>query len=111
MPLTLPETIAILLCIIAGTACTRFLPFILFPESKTQPKIISYLSTTIPAAMMGLLVVYCLRNTSVAAWPYGLPEFLATAITVILHLWRRNILLSIAAGTLSYMFFIQLIFT
>lgn len=110
MPLSTVETAIILLCIVAGTACTRFLAFILFPEKKEQPQIVTYLSTTIPAAMMGLLVVYCLRNTPLSTWPHGVPELLATTITVILHLWRRNVLVSIAVGTISYMLFVQWIF-
>ena len=71
---------------------------------------ISFLSLTIPAAMMGLLVVFCLKRINVLTYPYGLPELISVSLIVILHLWRRNVLLSIAAGTLMYMFLIQKIF-
>ncbi|HIT33608.1 MAG TPA: AzlD domain-containing protein [Candidatus Faecousia intestinigallinarum] len=104
------QALIILACITAGTAATRFLAFVLFPEKKRQPKVVSYLSTTIPAAMMGLLVVYCLKDTAVFTYPYGLPEGIAVAVTAGLHLWRRNVLLSITVGTVLYMILVQMVF-
>lgn len=110
MRLTNNQAIVILFCVAIGTAITRFLPFLLFPENREQPPVISYLSTTIPAAMMGLLVVYCLRNTELLTWPHGLPELIAAGVTAALHLWKRNLILSIAVGTALYMLLVQLIF-
>ncbi len=104
------QTLGILACVVAGTMLTRFLPFLLFPENKKTPKLVAYLSTTIPAAMMGLLVVYCLKGVSVTSWPHGLPEVTAIAVTAGLHLWRKNVLLSIGVGTVLYMVLVQLVF-
>lgn len=103
------QALVILLCVVLGTTATRFLPFLLFPEHKQQPPIISYLSRTIPAAMMGLLVVYCLKGTNFTSYPYGLGELTAVAATVGLHLWKRNVLLSIGVGTAVYMILVQFI--
>ncbi|MEG2328497.1 branched-chain amino acid transporter permease [Anaerorhabdus sp.] len=110
MPLTPLETLLTILAITLGTMITRFTPFILFPESKELPPIISYLGKVLPPAMMGLLVIYCLKNISPIIAPYGIPELIAIAFTSIIHLWKRNVLLSIGTGTLIYMFLIQVIF-
>ena len=69
-----------------------------------------YLGHVLPAAMMGLLVVYCLKGVTLTAAPYGIPELIGVAVTAGLHLWRRNTLLSIAAGTVVYMVLVQLVF-
>lgn len=110
MFLTLLQTLLIILAIALGTAVTRFLPFLLFPQGRTPPKIIDTLTTLLPPASMGLLVVYCLKNVSLTAAPYGLPELIGIAVTAVLHLWRRNVLLSIAAGTITYMLLVQIVF-
>ena len=89
---------------------TRFLPFLFFPDNRPVPKIISYLGRTLPAAMMGLLVVYCLRNVSVVSAPHGLPELISIAVLAALHLWKRNVLLSIGVGTVLYMVLVQVVF-
>ena len=94
----------------AATILTRFLPFILFPQGKKHPRIIDQLSPLLPPAMMGLLVVYCLRSVDVSAPPHGLPELIAIAVTAGLHLWKRNTRISIGAGTVVYMLLVQLIF-
>ncbi|NLY87101.1 MAG: branched-chain amino acid transporter AzlD [Clostridiales bacterium] len=110
MRLTNVQALIILGCIVLGAVTTRFLPFILFPENKQHPKIVSYLSVTIPAAMMGLLIVYSLKGTSISTFPYGLAELIAVGITVGLHLWKRNVLLSIGVGTVLYMVLVQFVF-
>lgn len=110
MRLTDMQTLIVALCVAAGTILTRFLAFILFPENKKQPAVITYLSSTIPAAMMGLLVVYCLKGVSVFSFPYGIPELIAIAVTIILHLWKRNVLLSIGVSTILYMILVQFVF-
>ncbi len=91
------------------TAALRFLPFLVFGNRKT-PAFIKYLGGVLPYAIMGMLVVYCLRNISFISSPFGLPELLACAVVILLHLWRRNTLLSIAGGTGVYMLLIQLVF-
>lgn len=104
------KNVMIVTAMVIGTQITRFLPFLLFPEGKKTPEFVTYLSRTLPYATMGLLVVYCLRNISVTAAPYGAPELLATALIVILHRWKRNTLFSIGAGTVCYMFLVQKLF-
>ncbi len=110
MPLTGIQTLIIIFAVTAGTVITRFLPFILFPETNRPHRFITYLGKTLPAAMMGLLVVYCLKDISPAAAPYGIPEFAAIAIILILHKWKGNTLLSIGSGTVLYMFLVQKVF-
>lgn len=96
--------------IAAVTIALRFLPFIIFPEGKPVPEKIKYLSGVLPPAVMGMLVIYCLKGINVFAWSFGLPEIIAVAVTVLIHLWKRNTLFSILAGTVSYMVLIQLVF-
>ncbi len=100
-------TIAILAL---GTMATRFLPFLIFRDNKPTPKYIQYLGKALPAAIFGMLVVYCLKSVNVLAYSYGLPELIAIAVTVGLHLWKRQTLLSIAGGTVCYMLLVQVVF-
>lgn len=111
MELTAIQTLLMILAIALGTMMTRFLPFLLFPESKEPPVVISYLGRVLPPAMMGLLVVYCLRNVSFFEGTYGIPELIGIAVIVLLHSWKRNVLLSIGVGTLVYMVLVQGIFS
>lgn len=94
----------------AGTALTRFLPFILFPQGRKMPRYVEYLGGTLPYATMGLLVVYCLRGIDLLCFPFGLPELTACAAVAALHVFKRNSLLSIGAGTALYMFLVQAVF-
>lgn len=99
-----------LLVIAAVTAALRFLPFLVFPDGKKRPGIITYLGNVLPYGVMAMLVIYCLKNVSVLSHPYGLPELLAIIAVVALHLWRKNTLLSIFGGTAFYMVLVQLVF-
>ena len=110
MTLTTMQALGIALAVTLGTIITRFLPFLLFPDSRPVPKVVEYLGRTLPAAMMGLLVVYCLRNVDISAAPHGLPELIALTVLTALHLWKRNVLLSIGAGTVLYMVLVQVVF-
>lgn len=110
MPLTGTQTLIIILSVALGTIITRFTPFLLFPEGKQPPKFISYLGGVLPVAMMGLLVVYCLRGISLESAPHGVPELISVAVVVLLHLWKNNVLLSIGGATAIYMFLVQLVF-
>ena len=92
------------------TIALRFLPFLIFSGKRQTPAFISYLGKVLPFAIMGMLVVYCLRSISFAAFPFGIPELLACAVVVALHLWKRNTLLSIAASTVVYMLLVQVVF-
>ena len=92
------------------TMATRFLPFLIFGEKRKTPPIIEYLGTVLPCAIMGMLVVYCLKDVTLTSAPFGIPEFLGCVVVALLHLWKRNTLLSIAAGTVGYMLLVQLVF-
>lgn len=110
MRLTMVQTLVILLAVAAGTQITRWLPFVLFPENREPPKVVAYLGRVLPPAMMGLLVVYCLRSVDLLSGSHGLPEAIAVAVIAALHLWKRNVLLSIAGGTAVYMLLVQTVF-
>ena len=110
MHLTPFQTVAIILAVAAGTQITRWLPFWLFPENKEPPPVVAYLGRVLPAAVMGLLVVYCLKNVSWTAAPHGLPELLSITAVAVLHRWKGNVLLSIAGGTALYMLLVQAVF-
>ena len=103
------QAITILLCAL-GTMLTRFLPFLVFSPKRPTPKYIQYLGKALPGAIFAMLVVYCLRNVNVLQFSYGLPELIAIAVTIGLHLWKRQMLVSIAGGTVCYMLLVQLIF-
>ena len=92
------------------TMATRFLPFLIFGEKRKTPDIITYLGQVLPFAIMGMLVVYCLKDVAWLSAPFGAPEILGCAIVAVLHLWKRNSLLSIGVGTVAYMLMVQLIF-
>ena len=96
--------------VIFGTMLTRFLPFLLFPAGKPTPKYIQYLGKVLPAAVFGLLVIYSLKNVSLFAGSHGIPELISIAIVIGLHLWKRQMLLSIAGGTVCYMLLVQFVF-
>lgn len=110
MTLTPVQTLLTILAVTLGTLLTRFLPFLLFPNSSKTPKLIRYLGRVLPYAVMGLLVVYCLRNVTVTAVPFGVPEAIAVLCVAGLHLWRKNTLLSIGVGTALYMALVQFVF-
>ena len=101
--------ITIALCVLA-TVVSRFLPFLIFSGKHPTPKFVQYLGKALPAALFGMLVVYCLKNVSILTGSHGLPELLGILLTVGLHLWKRQMLLSIAGGTAVYMLLVQLIF-
>ncbi len=103
------QIITIAICVL-GTMTTRFLPFLIFSDKKPTPKYIQYLGKALPAAIFGMLVVYCLKNVSILSGSYGIPELIAIVLTVALHLWCRQMLLSIAGGTICYMLLVQLMF-
>ena len=105
----LQQAITIVLCAF-GTLLTRFLPFLVFSPKKPTPKYIQYLGSALPGAIFGMLVVYCLRNVDVLHFPHGLSELIAIAVTISLHLWKKQMLLSIAGGTVCYMLLVQFVF-
>ena len=86
---------------------TRLIPFLFFPKGRQIPGVIRYLGKVLPPAVIGMLVIYCLKGISSDAYPFVLPEFIAVGAVILLHVWKRNNLLSIGAGTVLYMFLIQ----
>lgn len=100
------QFITIGLCI-AATCLTRFLPFLLFKENRQTPSFVQYLGKYLPSAVFGMLVVYCLKNVSILQSPHGIPELIAILATVFLHLWKRQMLISIAGGTICYMLIVH----
>lgn len=92
------------------TAALRFLPFLIFRENRKTPPLVSYLGQVLPYAIMGMLVIYCLKGVSFAAFPFGIPEMIGCLVVILLHIWKRNTLLSIGAGTVCYMLLVQLVF-
>ena len=108
--MTLTQQMITVGMVVLGTMVTRFLPFILFPGDKPAPKYIQYLGKVLPAAVFGLLVIYSLKDVSILGGSHGIPELIAIAVVVVLHLWKRQMLLSIAAGTVCYMMLVQFVF-
>jgi len=99
-----------ILAIALGTVATRFLPFLVFPAGRDVPPLLKKIQFLLPDAVIGLLVVYCLKDVSVFSGSRGIPELIALAVIALTHNWRKNALLSIAAGTITYMALVQLVF-
>jgi len=93
-----------------GTMMTRFLPFIIFPKNRTTPKFVTYLGKYLPAAVIGMLVIYCIKDVDIMSGAHGLPELISIAVIVLLHVWRRQVLLSVGVGTVLYMLLVQFVF-
>ena len=95
----------------AATMLTRFLPFLIFSSKNQQPpEVVRYLGRVLPAAIFGMLIVYCLKSVTPFAGSHGAPEAIALLVTVGLHKWKHETLLSVAGGTLCYMLLVQLVF-
>lgn len=102
---------AFLIAVMAlGTMALRFLPFLIFGEHRQTPRLIAYLGKVLPYAIMGMLVVYCLKDVSFLSAPFGIPEIIGCAVVAGLHVWKRNTLLSIGGGTVCYMLLVQFVF-
>ena len=98
---------AILIAIMAVvTMLLRFLPFMIFRDRET-PSYITFLGKYLPYSIMGMLVVYCLKGVSVTVSPFGIPELISVVLVAVLHIWKRNSLISIVSGTVCYMLLIQ----
>lgn len=106
------NTQLILMIAVAGacTFATRLFPFALFGGKKEVPKFIKYLGDVLPVAILGILIVYCLRDFEKGSINYILPQIIAVALTAGIHLWKKNTLLSIAVGTVTYMLLIHFVF-
>lgn len=107
--MTLAQQIATIAILVAATALTRFLPFIVF-RGKTTPAYIHYFSTVLPPAVFGMLVVYCVKDVDFASGFHGFPELVGILATILLHYWKRRMLLSVMGGTVCYMVLVQTVF-
>lgn len=108
--MTVSQHVVIILMAVLSTMLTRFLPFLLFPAGKPAPRYIQYLGKVLPGAVFGLLVVYCFKDVSLLSGSHGLPELIAAAVVVALHLWKKNMMLTIVGGTAVYMLLVNLVF-
>lgn len=108
--MSLTQQIITVAMVVLGTAVTRFLPFLIFPAGKPTLKYIQYLGKVLPAAVFGLLVVYSLKDVRILAGSHGLPEMISILLVIVLHVWKRQMLLSIAGGTVCYMLLVQFVF-
>lgn len=109
---SIPDIQAIEMIVIMAviTFALRTLPFLLFSGKAKTPSYITYLGQVLPYAIIGMLVVYCLKDVSLLSAPFGLPELIAGVAIVLLYVWKRNTLLSIGGGTVFYMFLVQMVF-
>ena len=104
------HSLLLVLVMAVFTALTRFLPFIAFPEGRKKPKVIIYLGKVLPYSLIGMLVIYCFKNVSVISAPFGIPEILAAVLVALLHIWKRNTLISVFSGVIFYLILVQFIF-
>ena len=110
MPLSVGKSLLIILAVAITTFSTRVIPFLVFPKGKEIPKTVQYLGKVLTPAVIGMLVVYCLRSTEILRNPHGIPEAISVIAVALLHVWKRNNLLSIGVGTVLYMVLIQMVF-
>lgn len=110
MPLSIGMSLLIIVLVAITTFATRVIPFLVFPKGKEIPKTVQYLGKVLTPAVIGMLVIYCLKNTTLLHSPYGIPELVSVAVVALLHIWKRNNLLSIGVGTVLYMVLIQTVF-
>ncbi len=113
--MTHTQQIITLLVIILGTVFTRFAPYIAFPEGRPIPRYIGFLGRFLAPAVFGMLVIYCLRNVDLLTsfsegGTHGIPELIGVALTAVTFTWKRNMMLSMAVGTIAYMLLVQLVF-
>jgi branched-subunit amino acid transport protein AzlD len=108
--MTFIEEIITIAVVVLGTMTTRFLPFLLFPAHKKTPSLVRFLGKVLPSAVMGLLVVYSLKDTQLLTGYHGVPEALAVLLTVLMQVLVKNLLLTIACGTIGYMLLVQFVF-
>lgn len=106
---TINQIITIALCVLA-TMLTRFLPFMVFSENKKTPAFITYIGKYLPSAVFGMLIIYCLKDVSITSNTHAIPELIAIVVTSGLHLYKKNMLISIAGGTICYMLLLQFVF-
>ncbi|WP_144611981.1 branched-chain amino acid transporter permease [Bacillus cereus] len=110
MTMSIFQQITTISMVVLGTMLTRFLPFVVFPSDRPTPQYVQYLGRVLPSAVIGLLVIYCFKDVNLFTGSHGIPELIAVALVIVLHLWKRQMLLSIAGGTIIYMVLVQFLF-
>ncbi|WP_396128220.1 branched-chain amino acid transporter permease [Clostridium sp.] len=110
MSMSLIQRVIMICMVILGTVITRFLPFFIFTSDKPTPKYVQYLGKMLPSAALGMLVIYCLKDVSLFRGNHAIPELISIMVIILLHFWKRQMLISIAGGTILYMILVQLIF-
>lgn len=108
--LDMVSSLIMIAAVAIATFTTRAASFVVFPKGKEVPPTVKYIGMVLPPAVIGMLVVYCLRSTQLFAYPYGIPELIACLAVIGLHAWKRNVLLSVGAGTVLYMALVQMVF-
>lgn len=107
--MTSAQVVIMIAAAVFATVITRSLPFLVFSEKRRLPKFVEYIGKVLPGAVFGLLVIYCFKSVDVTASPFGIPELVASAVVVAVHLLRRSMLVSVLSGTAAYMIMVQLV--
>ena len=107
--MTTPQIFAIIAVVVLGTVITRSISFIIFPANRETPPFITYLGKVLPAAVMGMLVIYCYKSIDFSSATHGIPEIVAGLVVAGLQFWKKNMLISICVGTALYMVLIRVI--
>ena len=110
MTISAGQAVASILVMAGVTYLTRLLPFLLFGRGGQPPRVVVYLGSVLPPAVIAMLIVYCLKHIDLFSGTHGLPELLCVAVVAILHIWKGNNLLSIFGGTILYMVLVQCVF-
>lgn len=110
MSISAGRSVVIILAVAGTIFFTRLIPFLFFPKGKEVPAVIQYLGKVLPPAVIGMLVIYCLKGVNFTSVSHFTPELIAVAAVIVLHVWKRNNLLSIGVGTVLYMFLVQVVF-
>lgn len=110
MSISAGRSVVIILAVAGTIFFTRLIPFLFFPKGKEVPAVIQYLGKVLPPAVIGMLVIYCLKGVNFTSVSHFAPELIAVAAVIVLHVWKRNNLLSIGVGTVLYMFLVQVVF-
>ncbi|MDF2513492.1 MAG: putative rane protein [Herbinix sp.] len=110
MNYSIPQLVMFFSVVVLGTQLTRILPFLIFPDNKEIPKYVKYLADILPFTIIGMLVVYCLKDVSFIQSPFAIPEAISLMVIILLHVWKKNTLLSIGGGSLLYMMLVQYVF-
>jgi branched-subunit amino acid transport protein AzlD len=110
MNYSIPQLVMFFGVVVLGTQLTRVLPFLIFPDNKEIPKYVKYLADILPFTIIGMLVVYCLKDVSFIRSPFAIPEAISLMVIILLHVWKKNTLLSIGGGSLLYMMLVQYVF-